>query len=80
VTRRVDPDLRPLVRAAEAHGWTVQHGRRHPRLVPPPGWTDRCGEPVRPLVIPCTGSDRRGPLNAASALRRAGVPVPHRGR
>lgn len=70
------PDhLKPLVKAAEAAGWTYDRTRKdHPRLSPPPGLIDkRTGQHQAPIIFASTPSDRRGPKNGYAALRRAGV-------
>ncbi len=66
---RVHRDLRPLVEAAEAAGWTVTQTRNsHLRLVPPT-------KDGTPLILSGSPSDHRSILNARAALRRQGVSV-----
>ena len=66
-------DRAKVIAAAERAGWTLVKGRKHHKLVPPPG-TD-----ARWINLAATPSDRRAAANTAARLRRAGVPVPHRG-
>ncbi|WP_158635033.1 hypothetical protein [Tsukamurella asaccharolytica] len=67
-------DQRALIALAVAHGWRLDTCRRHLRLIPPP-----CRHDLPVLVLARTPSDWRGTRNLAARLRRAGVPVPHRG-
>lgn len=71
----VHRDYKPLVKAAEAVGWTLSYARKgHPRLVPPEGWERPDGKPAVPLIIPSTPSDHRGLKNTRADMRRAGIP------
>lgn len=59
-------DLRPLVRAARAAGWTVDHTRRgHLRLTSPTGAV---------VVTGGTPSDFRAPQHLRSRRRKEGLP------
>ncbi|RKF25242.1 hypothetical protein [Micromonospora globbae] len=71
--RSIAADLRPVVAEAEAAGWRLVAGRRHPRLVSPRG---------RLVVLPATPSDYRAARNARAQVRRVireeadGLPAP----
>lgn len=60
-----------LVKLAKAHGWKVEINRRGHTVFESPE-----GERIYTSTTP---SDRRGELNNITRLRRAGLPVPHKG-
>lgn len=74
----VHRDYKPLVKAAEAQGWTLEpstSGKGHPRLQPPEGAVARDGSPARSLTIPGTPSDHRSLMNTRADMRRQGIKV-----
>lgn len=74
--RRVPKALKEAMGLAVDMGWTCDTTKRgHVRLRPPPGGDS----PRAAIVFPGTSSEYRGHLNTIADLRRAGVPVPHRG-
>ena len=75
--------LKQWVRLAENEGWTYDETEDgHPRLTPPKDLTDvrRNGLPAAPVTFSKTSSDIRGDRNTVAALRRLGVPIPHKGK
>jgi hypothetical protein len=66
MARRIDRDVRPLVKAAQQQGWTLDFtSRGHLKIIPPDGGV--------PVYGAGTTSDRRSIKNLAAMLRRAGV-------
>lgn len=66
-------DLRGLRKIAKTHGWSVEQTRRRGH------WLFRNPQGRVVATAADTASDYRSIQNTASALRRAGLPVPHRG-
>ena len=66
MARRIDRDVRPLVKAAQQQGWTLDFTKSgHVKMIPPAGGA--------PIFASKTPSDHRSLKNFAAQLRRAGV-------
>lgn len=69
-------DIRQIIRLAEALDWTVDtNSKGHLQFWAPDA--DRDGRPT--VTAARTPSDHRSIKNLSAELRRAGLPVPHRG-
>jgi hypothetical protein len=65
-------DMKRLKRLARDNGWEVEQTRNnHVAFVAPNG---------KRFVTSGTASDRRSMRNHIARLRKAGLPVPHRGK
>ena len=65
--RRVgNPEVREMLRVAEANGCRVKSGSGHFSVYAPNG---------KIVTLPSTPSDHRSVLNCRSQMRRAGIPV-----
>jgi predicted RNA binding protein YcfA (HicA-like mRNA interferase family) len=67
MARKVDPEIAKLIKAAEAHGCTVEQTKGGHWKVKVPG--------AGIVVLASTPSDKRGTKNARSRLRQMGVDV-----
>lgn len=75
-----DKRVEQAIRCAVEAGWELHRTTRgHPKLVPPRGWVFPRGGARSRFVTAGTSSDHRGVVNFISDLRRAGVPIPHKG-